>query len=844
MKRIRISSGVKTAIVILNEIFALLLIVVLIISSNYGVNSGSWDDLLTHRNYEESEYFRTQSVNQVTRAIRAAARATRFEKNGVYDPERFVNIENYAQKGIITGEYDQEGLYYRLGDLLNWAQKGWTYSEVKIDEEGYLTLQLQESANTISLQEDLEHYFLSSDHEWNAYYQYYQNVSGVRDSAAEEIYTKRILNEAYQPENYRNIVSYATENNIDLESLYAMMDKTLENIVSDVLSYRDNVNIFDPESSNVRYFLIDREQEQIYTNVNELRKASETEIEEYVWGLGAYCCYDNQILSLDAQDIDLTVTDLYGYTEKYGMSGSDNYVLCMGIDTSYPASDVLSVGHERYQSLQPIAWLALLAGVTGIVGYFLTFIFLTAKAGVDPEKEGIQLNWFDYWKTEISALVILGLSSLGIIPLFVLDEYFSFLTKEGLIGFVAMGENCAFLAGWLSLIRRAKAKNLWENSVCCMAIKLIRESFANSQRTTRVLTLFAGYLFVNFLLLQTGTWKYLLLLIFHGIVGVMILKESIQDQKLLDGMQKLSEGQLDYQYEMDEFSGFRKEFAEALNGVHQVFLNSVMESMKNERMQTDLITNVSHDIKTPLTSIINYVDLLKRENIENERAKGYIEVLEQKSYRLKHLTEDLVEASKISSGNITLECMQIEMQEMICQAGGEFADKFEARGLHLIENLPQEPLYIRADGRRLWRVLENLYNNVAKYAMLNTRVYVDLIDLGNEIKFSIKNISEQRLNIEAKDLTERFIRGDISRSTEGSGLGLSIAKNLTELQGGKFSIYLDGDLFRVTLHFPKLEALPEELSMNVLEENIEASLETGFAEPQPENTEAEISEEK
>lgn len=339
------------------------------------------------------------------------------------------------------------------------------------------------------------------------------------------------------------------------------------------------------------------------------------------------------------------------------------------------------------------------------------------------------------------------------------------------------------------------------------------------------------------MLTNIGTAGLIVSVIFNVLVAGYIVKEAIQDQKLLNGMKKLQEGELTYQYEQTEFTGFRKEFAVALNGVHEVFLNSVMESMKNERMQTDLITNVSHDIKTPLTSIINYVDLLKRENIENEKAKGYIEVLEQKSQRLKHLTEDLVEASKISSGNIKLECTQIQMQEMIYQAGGEFADKFEIKGLKLIENLPKEPLYIRADGRRLWRVLENLFNNVSKYAMPNTRVYVDLIDLGTEVKFSIKNISEQRLNIEAKDLTERFIRGDISRSTEGSGLGLSIAKNLTELQGGKFFVYLDGDLFRVTITFPKLEALPENMSIHVLEENIEASLEGGFEEKEEENQE-------
>ena len=825
MFKFRISSGVKTAIIILNEIFALLLIVVLIISSNYGVNSGSWDDLLTRRTYEESEYFQTQSVNQVTRALRAAVRATRFEENGVYDPERFVNIEEYAIKGIITGEYDSEGLYYRLGDLLNWAQKGWNYSTVEIDAEGYLTLHLENATNASELKEDLEKYFLTSSQEWNAYYQYYQNVSGVSDTSYDEVYTKRVLNELYEPENYRSIVSYATENGIDLEAVYSMMDKTLENIVSDVLSYRDNVNIFSPESSNVRYFLVDRELKQIYTNVAEYRNASETEIEEYIKSLGAYCYYDNQILSVDAENVMLSVTDLYGYAEKYGMSGSDNYVLGLGIDTAYPAKDVLYGGYERYQTLQPIAWIALMAGVIGIVGYFITIVFLTAKAGEDPDKEGIQLNWFDHWKTEIGAFVIAALASLGIVPLFIVDEYFSFLTNEGIIGFVALGENCVFLAGWLSLMRRAKAKTLWNNSLSYQIVELLKGIFANGKRSTKVLLLFAGYVAVNYILQNIGVVGFVLSIIFNVVVAGLLLKEALQDQKLLDGMKKIEEGELNYQYDVESFGGFRKEFAQTLNGVNEVFLNSVMESMKNERMQTDLITNVSHDIKTPLTSIINYVELLKRENIENEKARGYIEVLEQKSHRLKHLTEDLVEASKISSGNIKLECMQIQMQEMIYQAGGEFTDKFEARGLKLIENIPQEPLFIRADGRRLWRVLENLFNNVAKYAMENTRVYVDLIDLGTEIKFSIKNISEQRLNIEAKDLTERFIRGDISRSTEGSGLGLSIAKNLTELQGGKFSIYLDGDLFRVTITFPKLEALPEDMSIGILEENLEASLE-------------------
>lgn len=834
MRKIKISNGMKTAIVILNEIFALLLIVVLIMTGNYGVNSGSWEDLLNRQSYEQSDYFRTQSVNQVNRSIRAAARASRFEKDGNYAPERYVDISQYAKNGVIAGNSEGDGLYYRLGDLLTWSQNGWSYSIVEIDKEAYLTFHLENMPNEELIREELERYFLTSSSEWNSYYQYYHNVGNQDGQTVQENYKKQILNEAFQPMNYRSIVEYAMESGKDLSSVYAEMDKVLENIVSDLLAYRENINIFSQSSSNVRYFMIDRGNEQIYTNVPENKDASIDEIIEYIRSFGAYCLYDNAELSLNKQNINLSVTDLFGYAEKYGMSGSENYLLAIAIDTNYPAPDILQAGYERYQKLQPVAWLALAAGTIAIIGYLLTLLILSNKAGVDPEKDGLQLNWFDYWKTEIGALVILALAVFGNFMLIILRRYFAFLTHDGIKGIVALAENLIFLTGWLSFIRRAKAKTLWKNSILCKIVEIIYGSFENSRRTTKILALFIGYFIVNVLILQTGAFMYLLLFVFNGIVAALLLREAIQDQKILDGMKKLEEGDLTYRYEVETFDGFRKEFAETLNGVHQVFLNSVKESVKNERMQTDLITNVSHDIKTPLTSIINYVELLKRENIENENAKAYIEVLEQKSLRLKHLTEDLVEASRISSGNIQLEFMQIHMQEMIYQAGGEFTDRFEERNLKLIENLPAEPLYIRADGRRLWRVLENLFNNVAKYAMSNTRVYADLTDTGTEVKFSIKNISEQRLNIEAEDLTQRFIRGDISRSTEGSGLGLSIAKNLTELQGGKFFVYLDGDLFRVTITFPKLEALPEEMSIQTLEEHLEAGLEREMAETEEE----------
>ena len=195
-------------------------------------------------------------------------------------------------------------------------------------------------------------------------------------------------------------------------------------------------------------------------------------------------------------------------------------------------------------------------------------------------------------------------------------------------------------------------------------------------------------------------------------------------------------------------------------------------------------------------------DSLKREDFEDPKIRNYLQVLEEKAYRLKTLTEDVVEASKVSSGNISLEMMNLNLVELVNQTSAEFEEKFEARNLKMIMNLPTEPATIYADGRRMWRVLANVFNNAAKYAMEGSRVYVDLVQTGEEVQLTIKNVSEQPLNISADELTERFIRGDVSRSTEGSGLGLSIAQNLTKLQGGKFELYLDGDLFKVLIRFP------------------------------------------
>ena len=276
---------------------------------------------------------------------------------------------------------------------------------------------------------------------------------------------------------------------------------------------------------------------------------------------------------------------------------------------------------------------------------------------------------------------------------------------------------------------------------------------------------------------------------------------SQQRDRIVDAIVRIASGDTSYQMGVDGLSGKELEIAHMINRISTGLEQALQEQVKSERLKADLITNVSHDIKTPLTSIINYVDLIKREKLENPRIQEYLNVLDQKSQRLKNLTEDLLEASKASSGVLKVEMARLDLVEMIWQTNGEFEEKFAERHLELVSRLPERGVAIEADGRHLWRVLENLYNNAFKYAMEHSRIFSEIGCEGDRAYFTIKNVSMHPLNVGTEDLTERFVRGDASRSTEGSGLGLSIAQSLTKLQGGTFEILVDGDLFKVRIGF-------------------------------------------
>jgi signal transduction histidine kinase len=274
---------------------------------------------------------------------------------------------------------------------------------------------------------------------------------------------------------------------------------------------------------------------------------------------------------------------------------------------------------------------------------------------------------------------------------------------------------------------------------------------------------------------------------------------------IIDGITEIVEGDLSFQIDTTDMGGHKKTLAQLVNRVGEGLDKAVEQSTRDERLKAELITNVSHDIKTPLTSIINYVDLVKREGVTEEPLKGYIDVLDAKSMRLKQLIEDLVEASKASTGNIELTPVNLDMAELVSQTIGEFEDKFQDRNLELVTQIEDYALTVYADGRRCYRIVENLFQNIYKYAMPNTRVYLNMNHTNGNVELTLRNISEAPLKVDVEELTQRFVRGEESRTTEGSGLGLSIARSLTELQGGQFDITIDGDLFKVIVTFPLVE---------------------------------------
>ena len=294
----------------------------------------------------------------------------------------------------------------------------------------------------------------------------------------------------------------------------------------------------------------------------------------------------------------------------------------------------------------------------------------------------------------------------------------------------------------------------------------------------------------------------LILLLTLAICCGVVLYGAYAFGLLISGAQKMSQGELSHKIPTKYLVGSFREFAEKLNTLSDAATILAEKQMYSERMKTELITNVSHDIKTPLTSIINFVDLLQKPHTQ-EQQEEYLDVLSRQSNQMKRLIEDLVDLSKANTGNMSVNLVQMDAVETVNQVLGEFADKLEAANLTPVFRKPEQPISIYADGKLVWRVMSNLLSNAVKYALPGTRLHVDLLQIESAVYLSLKNVSREELTATAEELMERFVRGDASRNTEGSGLGLNIAQSLMEVQKGRLELSVDGDLFKVTLVFPE-----------------------------------------
>lgn len=514
----------------------------------------------------------------------------------------------------------------------------------------------------------------------------------------------------------------------------------------------------------------------------------------------------------------LSEEENYGFCDSFeSWENGTSYRVTVAIKSSMPQESgktyfqyMLFNTVHRLSDVLP--WILVISFVLCVA----SFTVLCIMAGHRPGHNKIVLNWMDRLPLDAYALVAACLA--GWLLWLSLENGFydldAFANTMACIGILTAS---LILLGWLlSLITRIKVGRWWENTLIYRLLHWIHRNGLHAAKMLlrtvgaipivwRTLVITGALLIALMYLAIYSIWNGSLLMLYTLIslaIVVFLCFCSIQLQKLKGAVETMANGDFDARVDTTGLYGEFRRYGEHLNAISDGMSIAIEQHTKSERMKTELITNVSHDIKTPLTSILNYVDLLQHTQNEAERAQ-YLEVLHRQATRLKKLTEDLVEASKAATGNIQTELVPTDVSESLNQAVGEYTERLEAAGLTLVARFPDYGLCILADGRLLWRVLDNLLGNICKYAMPGTRVYLTVEEREKTVSIQLKNISRQQLNISPDELMERFVRGDSARSTEGSGLGLNIAKSLTELQHGRFRLELDGDLFKVDVELPK-----------------------------------------
>lgn len=581
------------------------------------------------------------------------------------------------------------------------------------------------------------------------------------------------------------------------------------------------------ELTSYKYFLLNKTNGMIYTNIENAETIEEAaahypDKDDYrasvVGGEFSISRALRNVLETGQKFISgnyiTSENDYYNYC--FGTLDMDKYDMFIYVDLTPDGNDVFSGIYKDWKAMSDSVSERLRNTIICFAAWILSLVLLAVFAGNRGEDGKIKETLLDKLPNSIhfviSVMLVMGCA---VAPMGIYLEFVNWNFKPSLVvAVITVLSNFFFIEWLMSASRQGKNDTFWKNTIIYKAFIKNWPAFkrwansginkiTNGEIKKRVFYVFIAYLVV---MVAAACIPF----VGAGIAVVASIAMFIYVLKLSKGLDAISSaltkaegGDYDFAVDVDVMPAALQSMGENVNNLTNGLNIAIDEATKSERMKTELITNVSHDLKTPLTSIITYTDLLKQCDIEDATANEYIGVLDEKSHRLKKLVEDLVEASKASSGNVTLNMVKIDVNELTEQIYGEYEDDLTAADLELKINAPENPVYIVADGQKTYRILENLFSNVKKYAMPGSRVYLDIASGNTFASITMKNVAKDEMHFDVERLTDRFVQGEESRTNEGSGLGLSIAKSLTELQGGRFNLSVDGDLFKVTIALPK-----------------------------------------
>lgn len=797
-------------------VFVTSLISLAILSSTYVEEYGHRSSLRISSDKEASKqsFAERNLYHMSVQLLRYATIRSQLEVDGKFDGNKVINISEYAYRKANDFTNTKRPYFkeanFKLEDLLKWQQAG---------AISYLETLIANETAPVGVKNDMAR---SLEKEFVTYYNYtagefkypFANVDGV------ELHYLIVTVEEYK-ELLRQLIDCMYDlayNYNDYLELSKEFSKTDTSFVYFVDMNNENGDVF----TNVLY----EPYESYFEHIDYSAKVNTYFSDGYGYG----------------ETFDFVFNDLENPNYTYAYAFGDDATVYLGYDLSRGAEDKFATVCKAYDALDLEKVYTTLAFVaTAALCYLIIFFYMMYETGRKQEEDGtdyVELNWLDAIPLEVyllwCGLVGLGVTALGILGMEALNAYPKDEIGRGIVYAISLGVviiSVVVMETLYSLSRRVKGRILLKNSLIYKYVLRFVVRFLgclNEKRKTFVKK-------IQYYIEHSGrfekTWGILLVEVVFSMVSVVVIwcfgvrgnnreamitaivymlviiwvcyRRMVRKEERMEIVEKI-EGIVageECRVDTGDLSAENLALGNAVNEIGEGIQNAVQISTRDERLKAELLTNVSHDIKTPLTSIITYVDLLKKEELENEKANEYLEVLENKSYKLKNLIQDLIEVSKISTGNIEYEMVPLNVHELMLQATAEYEERFCERCLKLVYSNEAPEANILADSRRMWRVTENLFSNIYKYSLEGTRIYIEVTKEDDKIQISFKNISAKELSIKAEDLTERFVRGDLSRTTEGSGLGLAIAKNLVEGQGGWFGIMSDGDLFKVKLKF-------------------------------------------